>query len=241
MKKVFSLLLCLCLLFAMAACGQDDTPTQTQPKTEATTAPTEAPAETKATEATEATESTEATEDTKPVEPVKPELSDDWKDFTFKLDGVVYQIPCTLSCFTENGWTLEEGDDFVDELPAKSYKNLYMYNGEHYIAITLLNYSDSATAAQDCQVGVVNIFRNSKVAMELPGGAGLDSTPAEIIAALGEDGYIDYMDEENTLVRGIYYNTDSETEQYIWITYVQSTPEDGIYEIEIGNYDPYLS
>ena len=58
--------------------------------------------------ASETSNSGDSTDSGKSGKVSNVKMSDDFSDYTFTLDGVVYQLPFDFSELTENGWTVSE-------------------------------------------------------------------------------------------------------------------------------------
>ena len=144
--------------------GEDETPSE-EPSDEPSEESSEAPSE-------------------EPAAPVAGEMSDDLFDFTFKLEGKVYQLPCDFTALTSEGWTISYGGTDEQQLASKSYVYLTMAkNGAKFTAY-VYNLSGNAKAVKDCKVGFIDF--HSEAGIELAKGITPLSTKEEVIAAFGE-------------------------------------------------------
>lgn len=93
-----------------------------------------------------------------------PVLSDKFYDYTFELDGVTYQLPCTLEQFVSNGWTINKygvGDDTM--VTGKSLVGFTMIKGESEIDLEALNSNGNATSLADCKIVTVEYSLNQPI------------------------------------------------------------------------------
>jgi hypothetical protein len=168
MKKWIALLLAAMMCLSLWACGED-TPDKTQPNgtvnnqggnNNPTTAPT--------------AESTQPT--TAPGIP----LSDDPSDFTFSIDGVVYQFPCSPQVFFANGWLpvmdwiLE--DDYEYPADAKGIIALYKEGENKKFDLRVCNLSKNAEPLSEVIVIGISGYTGTDVEIVLGGGFTLTST-----------------------------------------------------------------
>lgn len=114
------------------------------------------------------------------------ELSSDVKSTQFILDGVVYQLPCPLNAFTDNGWTIKS--DSLGTLSAlnKNYGVTITKDG-YNVSLYMINYAEYETYTKNCAVCQVSFdpyyFKNApKDIVQLPGGITMWSTLEEAAA-----------------------------------------------------------
>ena len=79
-------------------------------------------------------------------------MGNDFDSATFTLDGVVYKLPCPVSEFVKNGWTLTKTMD----VPAgrESFGGKMEKNGIE-LNINFFNYADYQTSGENCAVSEV--------------------------------------------------------------------------------------
>lgn len=142
-------------------------------------------------------EETEPPKETKPSASVA--LSDDWKDFTFELAGVTYQLPMHYDQFVANGWKLDgTRSDVTEDYLVPGYTRVYAYltNGAVYFSVEFVNMSGHARAVKDCDIGAITIEANDNLALKLAKDIHILSTVDEIQAAFGTpssmNAYTDY-------------------------------------------------
>lgn len=116
-------------------------------------------------------------------------LSDDWKDFTIELAGVVYQLPCSYQTFVDNGWSIAKNSysDVQEEDMVGGYSRAYVYltNGAVKISADLINMSGNARQAKDCNIGGITVQANDNLGLTLAQGITCTSTKEEVEAAYG--------------------------------------------------------
>lgn len=170
-------------------------------------------------EADESEETEEVTEEEaeEPAETTEAAtaVSEDWQDFTFEMDGEVYQLPCAYSVFADNGWTLDadySGFDEDAELSGYSYEYGYLTNGAVRITVWFINMSGNARAVGDCDIGSITVEASNNVGMTVASGITCLSTEEEIKAAFGEptsisksDSYVSMTYEVDDYVEMEFY------------------------------------
>lgn len=88
------------------------------------------------------------------------ELSDNLFDYTFELDGVVYQLPCEYSLFKDNGWVIStRGFTENTEISAYSYEYLDMIKDGNEIQLYPINLSGNVKKLKDCKIGGIDVSR----------------------------------------------------------------------------------
>ena len=138
----------------------------TEVTTEATTQSTEATTE--ATEVTTeaTTQSTEATTSVSAGSGFVPEEIRDYKAPTgfhegtiepvFQLDGKMYQLPCPLSEFTDDGWTISRTEHSTLESKQDDLV-IYIQKKGIEIGISMYNSSDAVKNIQECSVSGIYV------------------------------------------------------------------------------------
>ena len=117
-------------------------------------------------------------------------LSDDPTQTIFQLGGDLYQLPCTIDAFLDNGWTISSKS--VDAIASGNYELLAMKLSKDKcsISLSLMNFDGRAAKAENCAVISV-AFSTSFEADDMPGdyavfsgGIKLGSSLEEYTAAL---------------------------------------------------------
>ncbi|MGN0475278.1 MAG: hypothetical protein ACI4IJ_09330 [Acutalibacteraceae bacterium] len=130
--------------------------------------------------------SSDSTSSTSPVNLDDIDISNDWNSWQIAVDGVVYTMPCDISDFEKNGWTLENADG---TLKSNQYTlSQPMKKGDLRIYVQIINLSDNEINIADGKVGQVKIDANSEVPIVLPGKLVFDEnlTVEDIKAKYGE-------------------------------------------------------
>ena len=177
MKKLFCFILAAAMALGMCACSQPESPAETPSTTQPTTAPTEpTPTEPKPTEP----------EPTEPAPTEPSAISNDWRDFSFRLEGHVYRLPCDFSEFAENGWTLKY---FYTDLPLEPYSSRadFMQKDGLQVQISLVNPGDQSKAPEDCLVDSISIYEGfyGHFDFEVAKGISVGCSSQKVLAAFG--------------------------------------------------------
>ena len=180
----------------------------------------------------ETEESTEVSEETVPEQETL-ELSDNWKDFTFEMGGVVYQLPSHYQTFVANGWRIdEERSDVTLDYMVPGYSRCYvrLTNGAVDLYAELVNMSGNARVASDCDIGGITIEASDNLGLKLAGGIGSLSTLEEVQTAYGTPaGVNSYTDYASVKYQVSDYSTMS---FYIYVTKTTYN------EVTLRNYVP---
>lgn len=165
--------------------------------------------------------------------PVAPtELSDDIFDFTFLLNGVVYQLPCTMDVFTDNGWVVNDYYSVDEKIAGNSSVSIRFENGRDSITLEFYNYSGNSKKISDCKVGAIRLRADEISEFELSGGLSFESSVDEIIDALGvPDSRNDYDDYAS-----LAYYLDSDTSNYYNVYNFYRNEDEMDSSIEITNF-----
>lgn len=173
MKKLIALLLAAMLCLSLCACG-GDAPAETQSGETATNQDSSIDSTNGQTDATVPAETTA------PATEPGIALSDDPADFTFSIDGVVYQFPCSPLMFFDNGWLpvmdwiLE--DDYEYPADAKGIIDLYKEGENKKITLQVCNLSENAEPLGEVIVIGISGYTDTDVEITLGGGFTLTST-----------------------------------------------------------------
>ena len=147
-----------------------------------------------------------------------PVMSDDLFDFTFKLDGVVYQLPCDFKDFTENGWSISSLDEVAEDTMVHCDKNVYFHfsKGNNKIFVEAYNMSENAKMLKDCKIGEIKVNDNWQNDFVIAKGIKLKSSENTVEKAFGapygREKYscsftesINYKHEINDKYNGAYF------------------------------------
>ena len=141
-------------------------------------------------ENTGGTETNTAAEQTTEKEPDVIELSDSLSDCTFRMNGIVYQLPVSFSALQKDGWTLDAGDISADTYIGghEEYETSLINNG-NYIDVVFYNDSENAKQIRDCMIGEITASKDDISDFCIAGGVTFDSTIDDITAKVGTPSY----------------------------------------------------
>ncbi|MBR4086155.1 MAG: PT domain-containing protein [Lachnospiraceae bacterium] len=116
---------------------------------------------------------------------VAPEaLSENLYDFIINLEGNLYELPCPVSVFLENGFTINENKSEMEIGSGDSGWVEFKYNNMTYRTL-VKNYADYATIAQNC---FVTTFKTSefdpKFDLTIPGNIKRGDSEADMLAII---------------------------------------------------------
>lgn len=114
-------------------------------------------------------------------------LSSDPTVTQFKLDGDLYQLPCPVSEFENNGWTLNTSGK--ESVPGQSQIGATLKKGQHSITVKLSNFDTKACTPENSAVTWFDIvsYKNSENQgefAEFPGGINLGSSESKLDSVL---------------------------------------------------------
>ena len=177
-------------------------------------------------------DTTPATEATNPPAPSGPvALSDNWKDFTFSLGGVVYKLPTAYQNFADQGWKIDGTRSKMtedDTVPGYTHTYLYLTNGAVYFSADIINMSGNARAVKDCDIGGITIQANDNLDLKLAGNIGCLSTVEEIQTAFGTPSNINNSTD--------YSSLKYEADNYISMSFYIYTSNTTYNEITLRNF-----
>ncbi len=114
------------------------------------------------------------------------QLSDKLSDYTFKLEDVVYQLPCTFTELTANGWTIgTSGYNSDVMIGGLQTVTIQMNKDGKYIDVGLFNPTGDGMRIGACYVGEVCVEVKDNVPFEVGKGITPSSTADEVVAAFG--------------------------------------------------------
>lgn len=119
-------------------------------------------------------------------------MSDELTDFTFSLEGEVFQLPFALSELTDRGWTIYSSYcDYDTIIAGDSRESFTMTKRGRDIDIYVYNYSGNARRLEECPVGAIEVEAGDYLDFTIAKGLTPESTEEEITEALGipDDGY----------------------------------------------------
>ena len=170
----------------------------------------------------------------------KSEISDDWEDMQFTMDGEFYALPMTFSVLEDEGWEINtDVYDDGDEVEPGDTKVVCIYNDDYdedlstFVSVT--NYGKSTKSLSDCVIRnfSVDAAFADELLKDIPEivvaqGITWGSTADEVVEAFGEPESI-YEAESLGYVTYTYENDDEDCEMEFMI--FENT---GVTEIVIG-------
>lgn len=174
------------------------------------------------------------TEATVPAEVVEElQMSDDLFDFTFTLEGVIYQLPFAFSQLTENGWTIASDNyNSSTNIPGMDKEYLSMVKDGKRIYVDVYNDTGNFITIGQSKVGGIEVNCSTNTAFSIAKGILPSSSSEEIIAAFGAPNERNIEAQYETLT----YGQDSYTSGVSFRSYA---PESDMYEystIEMNNF-----
>ena len=168
------------------------------------------------------------------------EISDDWEDMQFSMDGEFYALPMTFSVLEDEGWEINtDVYDDGDEVEPGDTKVVCIYNDDYdedlstFVSVT--NYSKKTKSLSDCVISnfSVDAAFADELLKDIPEivvaqGITWGSTADEVVEAFGEPESI-YESEALGYVTYTYENDDEKCDMEFVI--YENT---GVTEIEIG-------
>ncbi len=115
-------------------------------------------------------EETKVVTDVETTAPVEVGLGNDILASEIEIDGVVYQLPCEVSDFVNNGWDYNSNSEYVD---TEYYTGIYITKGDMTVDLTIAP-SATPTLYFNGTVTAVQIYSGTASA-ELPGGIVMDA------------------------------------------------------------------
>ena len=138
-------------------------------------------------------------------------IGDNFDSSTFSLEKTVYKLPCPVSEFVKDGWTLKEDEDVM----AGRLEISHLIKGEMDLQVTLNNFAEYQTPASNCVVTelTVNAYSDTNPVPEfnLPKGLSMNSTKEEIEKAIDESGLEFSKDESDDAITYNYNDYDKGT------------------------------
>ena len=179
-------------------------------------------------------------------------MSDKLEDYTFTLDGEVYQLPCSYSTFADKGWRIYSSGYYEDtKLSGDSYDNIGLQKDKKIIDVYIINTSGNAKEIKDCNVGGISVYAGSKdkpefsIAKGIKVGDGEDKVREAFGSPTNSDSsdyanYLYYGENDSRTVIACDKGTDDQDDSYIELKNFVETSSDE--KSETSNEVPeYLS
>jgi len=95
------------------------------------------------------------------------QLSDKLEDYTFLLEGDVYQLPFAYSVLADKGWRIYSSGYYEDtKISGSSYERLTLQKDKKTIEVSIINASGNAKELKDCNIGGIEVYASNKNAPE---------------------------------------------------------------------------
>lgn len=175
------------------------------------------------------------------------ELSDDWTDMQFMLDGKLYELPVSYRELEANGWSFDLAaygytDGYIMNPGDKTYNTIELTNPDYdedlMVWVGFVNTGDKAQDILDCDIWAFQMDTcvgsrqlESYPDMEIAGGIGFGSTREEVEAAFGECEDIYEADSDYNYV---VYNYEMDYDYYLKLTIYE---DKGVTAIDISSYE----
>lgn len=175
------------------------------------------------------------------------ELSDDWTDMQFMLDGKLYELPTAYHELEADGWNFDLADygytdGYVMNPGDKTYNTIELSNPAYDEKLTVwvgfINTEDKIQDILDCDIWAFQMDTcvgsrqvENYPDMEIAKGIGFGSTREEVDAAFGacEDIY-----EADSGMNYVVYNYEVDYDKYLKLTI---DGEKGVTAIDISSYE----
>lgn len=183
-------------------------------------------------ESSQAEASAEESEASQPKAPIA--MSDDLYDCTFKLEGEIYKLPCSLADFTSNGWAISSSgystDKLINGLSVDAFS--ISKNGKK-INIGIANRSGNKARLEDCPVISVSATNGYGAEFEIAKGITLSSTLDEIINAFGTP----YSRDESTHYETALFASDDEYSYAEFTVYDEDNSDETTIELACYRFE----
>lgn len=135
------------------------------------------------------------TQGNRPETPPRPdcEMSDNVEDFTIRINGLVYDLPCDMSLVLNDGWIPKSGYVLEDDykIPSGDVRKVVIYSEEKSNMVTVSSYysAEGESAYRDGTVFGFCSEENSTAEIEITGGLTLDKslTLQDVVNVFGDN------------------------------------------------------
>lgn len=95
------------------------------------------------------------------------QLSDKLEDYTFMLEGDVYQLPFAYSVLADKGWRIYDSGYYDNtKINGNSYDDITLQKDKKTINVYIINASGNAKELKDCNIGGISVYGSNKNAPE---------------------------------------------------------------------------
>lgn len=141
-------------------------------------------------------------------------LSEDATETIFELDDHIYQLPCPVTEFTDNGWKIVEKN--VDSIPGKQYETyaLTIEKGNIQLKLNMMNFDKKSALVENCAVYGMEFYSSdlkevSEGYLKFSGNLTLYSSAKKIEKASGKFDKSSDSYEDMDSVSFTYYNSEN--------------------------------
>lgn len=131
--------------------------------------------------------------------------SDKLEDYTFTLEGVVYQLPFAYTQLTDNGWRIYSSGTYEDDkIGGTQYDTITMEKDGKQIDVDVINMSGNAKLRKDCNIGSITVFENQaeKMDFSIAKGIKVGASEDDVREAFGDPSDSNDYDEYTSLRYG---------------------------------------
>ena len=84
----------------------------------------------------------------------KNQGSENFYDFTFKIDNTSITLPSSIKAFTDAGFNFPADFNYFDKnIAPGNLETTYLYEGDNWFNVEIINNTDSALILNDCKIG----------------------------------------------------------------------------------------
>lgn len=120
-----------------------------------------------------------------PEIPQFTEISDDWTECMFELDGVIYQLPASYQAFAANGWTVAVGHEENEKLGGYSRLTCELVKDGRKVTVVIFNTGGHVSEISLCSIAGIEVDSTAGVVFNLMQGINHYSKIEEIKTKLG--------------------------------------------------------
>lgn len=208
MKKLIALLLATVMCLSLVACGEDTPGETVADPNQNVQSGNEDPNATQDDNTNDDTANdNDASDDAAPG----ITLSDDLADFTVSIDGTVYQFPCSVQTFLDDGWQIVQkqvlAEDYLVEPGKTANTSAYRKSDSETIFLQIYNPGQKACKFSECTVFGVQLDALNNVPVEFSGGLKLgDAITTQEMLSIDERIYAQDNGVVRFVISGKVYN-----------------------------------
>ena len=148
-----------------------------------------------------------------------------------QVDKVIYQLPCPLTVFLDDGWKVDEDDDEYGFVASGGSLNLTLTKQGYEIEVKVKNYTDLALTTEYAQVTYVSAYSyvTKDLNIAVPGGITMKSAATDLES--GENAKIFYNEDGSDFYKAYKDNKENDYSHYLNI--YADREDNGIYNISL--------